>query len=46
MTTGQVQRIYLDELPLDPEQSLGIKMAEMVVAGREAAIEQARQLIQ
>lgn len=46
MTTGQVQRVYLDELPLDSEQSLGVKMAEMVVADREAAIEQARQLIQ
>lgn len=46
MTTGQVQRVYLDELPLDPEQSLGIKMAELVVADEEAAIEQAKQLIQ
>lgn len=46
MTTGQVQRIYLDELPIDPEQSLGVKMAELVVADREVAIEQAKQLMQ
>jgi predicted transposase YdaD len=44
--TGQVQQVYLDELPLDPGQSLGVKMAELVVADREAAIEQAKQLMQ
>ncbi|WP_019500240.1 Rpn family recombination-promoting nuclease/putative transposase [Pseudanabaena sp. PCC 6802] len=46
LMAGQVQQVYLDELPIDPGQSLGVKMAELVVADREAAVEQSKQLMQ
>jgi predicted transposase/invertase (TIGR01784 family) len=43
---GQVQQVYLDELPIEPEQSLGVKVAQLVVVAEEMAVEQARQLMQ
>jgi predicted transposase YdaD len=46
MTTGQVQRVYLDELPTDPERLIGVRIAKLVLASEETAVDRARGLMQ
>jgi predicted transposase/invertase (TIGR01784 family) len=45
LALGRVQRIYLDELGVAAQDSLGAGVVKLVVASEEAAAEQAKQLI-
>jgi predicted transposase/invertase (TIGR01784 family) len=41
----QLHRVYLDELSIDPNQAIGINIAELVIANEDVAIETAKALI-
>jgi predicted transposase/invertase (TIGR01784 family) len=41
----QLHRVYLDELTIDPNQAIGVNIAELVIANEDVAIETAKTLI-
>jgi predicted transposase YdaD len=41
----QLHRVYLDELSIDPNQAIGINVAELVIANEDVAIAAAKSLI-
>jgi predicted transposase/invertase (TIGR01784 family) len=40
-----LHRVYLDELSIDPQQAIGVNIAELVIANEDVAIETAKALI-
>ena len=40
-----LHRVYLDELSIDPNQAIGVNIAELVIANEDVAIEAAKALI-
>jgi predicted transposase/invertase (TIGR01784 family) len=45
LSSGRVQRIYLDELPDAPDNSLGVRIVQLIIQQEETAINRARELI-
>ena len=41
----QLHRVYLDELTINPNQAIGVNIAELVIANEDVAIEAAKSLI-
>ncbi len=41
----QLHRVYLDELSIDPQQAIGVNIAELVIANEDVAIATAKSLI-
>jgi len=41
----QLHRVYLDELSIDPQQAIGVNIAELVIASDDVAIAMAKALI-
>lgn len=42
---SQLHRVYLDELSIDPNQAIGVNIAELVIANDDVAIDVAKALI-